>query len=112
MGAAYVLALTASLVVVGDPGSPRPQIGDEFIELSLVRRLGALPLQHSDRSLNIPTPQSSIEPTQQLRFGQLAPADPAAEFQAFLSQMMPIQEHGLVRDRSEGVSKEAADPAC
>src|SRR6266542_4365412 len=56
-------------------------------------------------------PRSTVQPMQQLRFGHLTSADPAAELQTFLLQVMPIQEHGFIRECGEGVGKEAADPA-
>jgi len=84
MRAPNVPLLDASLPLVRDPRCPCLQIRHQLVQLRLVLGRAALRFQHRECAYSVASPQATVEPAQQLRFGQLASADPAAELQAFL----------------------------
>src|SRR5687768_13922761 len=99
MRAANILAIDAALTVVWDPRLPGLQILDQYVQFRLVLGLATLRLQDRNCTRNIAAPQAAIQPAQKVRFGRLASADPAAEVVALLLQVMPVQQHRLVRER-------------
>ena len=106
-----IALLNSALALVRNPERPCLELGNQFLQFCLVLGFWALRLQHCYRAQNIPAPQAAIQPAQEPGFGCLTSTDSTAEVGAFLPQMMPVEEHRLVREPSKGPGKEAADPA-
>jgi hypothetical protein len=103
--------LNTTLPIVHHPGLPRLQIPNQFVQFRRVLGFHALRLQHCYRALNISAPQAAIQPAQQPGCGELPSAASTAKVGAFLPQLLPVEEHRLIREPSKCPGTGAAERA-
>ncbi len=106
-----VLAVTASLTIVGQIIPTGLNIGDEVVQRRLALDLGAEILQKDQGSIDLSAPEQAGQRAQEIAPIGLGAAEPAGGLGARAVQVLPIQDHGRRRQGSQDREEEGTDPA-